>query len=272
MTDIIQPMPELAPEQLDTLRADIEANGILVPVIKDQHGRIIDGNNRAAIAAELGIDYPVNVVTVRDEQDAYDRAVSLNCARRHLNREQRRTLIHSEIRRRPEDSDRAIAKRVGTSASTVGAVRAKVSKLDSLAAEFEETANEMRVESAARMLPLLFHPKVTIAQVRAAWQTGMADLDANEFLGNIAAVWLRYRVFDPMDDYLANEWAADKERWNSDGIEVYPAKELPQRIDGLTDWLPMMGVVLRETWPEVFSDTPDGWLLAEVTAQAEAVS
>jgi ParB-like chromosome segregation protein Spo0J len=126
MAEIIQPMPELTSEELDSLRTDIAANGVLVPVVKDQHGRIIDGNHRATIATELGIDYPVTVIQVADDLDAWDKAVSLNCARRHLNREQRRDLVRAEIRRRPEDSDRAIARRVGCSPSTVGSVRADI--------------------------------------------------------------------------------------------------------------------------------------------------
>src|SRR5262245_5502327 len=85
-TSIVQPMPELSPDQLGALRADITANGVLVPVVRDQYGRIIDGHNRAAIAAELGIEYPVQVVEIADDNDAMDRAVSLNCTRRHLTR------------------------------------------------------------------------------------------------------------------------------------------------------------------------------------------
>jgi ParB-like chromosome segregation protein Spo0J len=121
-----QPMPELEPEQWDGLVADILANGVLVPVIKDQHGRILDGNNRAKIAGQLGIEYPVKVVQVADDADAWDKAVSLNCARRHLNREQKRDLIAREVMRRPDQSDRAIANRVGASPTTVGTVRAAV--------------------------------------------------------------------------------------------------------------------------------------------------
>lgn len=122
----IQPMPELSPDQLDALRADVAANGVLVPVVKDQHGRILDGNHRAAIAAELGVDYPTVMVTVTDDGDAWDKAVALNCSRRHLNREQVREIIGNEISRRPDDSDRAIARRVGCSPTTVGSVRAEV--------------------------------------------------------------------------------------------------------------------------------------------------
>jgi hypothetical protein len=144
-------MPELSPEQWDALAADILANGVLVPVVKDQHGRILDGNNRAAIAAELGIDYPVTVVTVANDQDAYDRAVSLNCARRHLNREQTRELIRAEIHRRPEQSDRAIAKRVGCSPTTVGSVRAEVeAERQRLATEERRRVLEREAEERRR--------------------------------------------------------------------------------------------------------------------------
>lgn len=129
MSNAIQPMPELEPDQWDALVADIVANGVLVPVVKDQHGRILDGNNRAAIAEQLGIDYPVRIVEVADDADAWDKAVSLNCARRHLNREQKRDLIAAELMRRPQQSDRAIANRVGASPTTVGTVRAAVNKL-----------------------------------------------------------------------------------------------------------------------------------------------
>ena len=144
MSDVIQPMPELSPEQWDALAADILANGVLVPVVKDQHGRILDGNNRAAIAEKLGIDYPVQVVEVADDGEAWDRAVSLNCARRHLNREQTRELIRAEILRREDQSDRAISRRVGCSPSTVGAVRAEIeAQRDRQRAEERRRAEEL---------------------------------------------------------------------------------------------------------------------------------
>jgi ParB-like chromosome segregation protein Spo0J len=76
-------MPTLTPEQFDALRADIAENGVVIPVVKDQYGRVIDGNHRAAIAAGLGIDYPVQTVEVADDDEAITLAVSLNCTRRH---------------------------------------------------------------------------------------------------------------------------------------------------------------------------------------------
>src|SRR5829696_5873844 len=65
-----QVMPDLTDEKFDALRDDIADRGIQYKVIVDQHGRILDGYNRAKIAAELGIDVPVEIHTVEDDQDA----------------------------------------------------------------------------------------------------------------------------------------------------------------------------------------------------------
>jgi hypothetical protein len=157
-------MPELADEQLDSLRTDIAANGVLVPVVVDQHGRILDGNHRAAIAAELGIDYPTVTVTVVDDDDAWDKAVSLNCARRHLTREQTREVIKGEIRR-TDDSDRAIARRVGCSPSTVGSVRAEVH------AEFVELDQKLRAEVHRVRGMIAMRAQLRHRDNREPWQT-----------------------------------------------------------------------------------------------------
>lgn len=122
---VFQPMPPLGEDQLTALREDIAKNGVLVPVTVDQHGRVLDGHNRSAIARELGIDYPTVVVEVADDEAAMDLAVTLNGARRHLNQEQKRALIEHELIRRPYDSDRAISRRVGCSPTTVGTVRSE---------------------------------------------------------------------------------------------------------------------------------------------------
>jgi hypothetical protein len=44
------------------LRASIRTHGVLVAVVRDQHGRIIDGHHRERIAAELGVACPVETV------------------------------------------------------------------------------------------------------------------------------------------------------------------------------------------------------------------
>jgi ParB-like chromosome segregation protein Spo0J len=125
-----QVMPPLSTEEYAGLREDIAAHGVLVPITVDQHGVIIDGHHRAKIAEELGISCPRAVREFANDDERHDAALGLNLKRRHLNREQMRELIAVEFERTPEASDRAVARRLGCSPSTVGAVR-RVSKLDS---------------------------------------------------------------------------------------------------------------------------------------------
>src|SRR4051812_43707008 len=56
-----QPMPALTTEEYDALKTDIAARGVLVPVVVDQHGRLLDGHHRRQAAIELGIDCPAEV-------------------------------------------------------------------------------------------------------------------------------------------------------------------------------------------------------------------
>ncbi len=127
---VFQVMPPLSAEEYAALRDDIAERGIVVPVVVDQHGRLLDGHHRRRIADELGIDCPVEVHQVTDDEDARQVALTLNLTRRHLSREQRRELIAREAAARPGDSDRAIARRLGCSPTTVAAVRRPVSNLD----------------------------------------------------------------------------------------------------------------------------------------------
>lgn len=101
----------------DALRASIERFGVLVPVVKDQHGNIIDGHHRARIADQLGVPYRVDVVQVADEDEAREIARTLNADRRQLTEEQRRAVV-VELRRQGH-SERAIAGALGVSKATV---------------------------------------------------------------------------------------------------------------------------------------------------------
>jgi site-specific DNA-methyltransferase (adenine-specific) len=97
----------------DALRASIERFGVLVPVVRDQHGRIIDGHHRARIADEVGVKYRIDMVTVSGEDEAAEIARTLNADRRHLDEEQRRE-IAAELRRQGH-SYRAIGGALGVS-------------------------------------------------------------------------------------------------------------------------------------------------------------
>lgn len=111
---VAKPLPD---DVRAALTASIESFGVLVPIIKDQHGRIIDGHHRAAIAADLGMDAPVETFDVEDDEHARTLAVTLNADRRQMSADERRQVV---ARLRSEGhSLRAIAESHGVSHTTI---------------------------------------------------------------------------------------------------------------------------------------------------------
>jgi ParB-like chromosome segregation protein Spo0J len=122
-----QVMPPLTAEEYAALKASIAERGILVPVVLDQHGNIIDGHYRLQVAAELGITIYDRLIThVEDEDQARSLARVHNLTRRHLSRAQRRQLIGQEIEANPDRSDREIGRLLGVDHKTVGSVRREI--------------------------------------------------------------------------------------------------------------------------------------------------
>jgi ParB-like chromosome segregation protein Spo0J len=113
----IQPFAPLDPVIEAALRASIERFGVIVPVVQDQHGRVLDGNHRARIAGELGVAYAVDNRNVKDDAEAAELARTLNEDRRQLTPEQRRGVVAAL--REAGHSTRAIAGAVGVSNKTV---------------------------------------------------------------------------------------------------------------------------------------------------------
>jgi hypothetical protein len=64
------PFPPLDAAADAALRTSIRMFGVLVPVARDPHGRTLDGHNRERIAGELGAEYRVDVLEVRDDEHA----------------------------------------------------------------------------------------------------------------------------------------------------------------------------------------------------------
>lgn len=109
----IQPFANLDTETEDALRASIKRRGVVVPIVVDQNGRIIDGHHRARIARELNVTCPQVSRRVRDDEDANELAYSLNADRRQMSAEQRRQVV-ADLREQGY-SLRAIAGVVGVS-------------------------------------------------------------------------------------------------------------------------------------------------------------
>ena len=217
-------MPPLSEEEYAALRNDIEHNGILVPILVDQHGRILDGHHRVKIANELGIDYQREVREIADDNEAHDLALTLNLVRRHLNREQKRALIRSEIERTPDASDREIARRTASAPTTVGAVRRRLSNLDTPLSDEDregladaeariERANEIAEEARARRRELL--SKLDTERTYADWvrdaregRHGLDDLESE--LHDHWQEWQDHAIGEtPEETWERVEWAVD---------------------------------------------------------------
>lgn len=117
-----QLLPPLTDSEYADLKADIAEHGVLVPVLINDDGTIIDGHHRIEIARSLGIYCPYEIKTY-DEAEARTLAVTLNTHRRHLNQAQKRDLLALLITAAPEKSDRQHAAAVGVHHNTVASVR-----------------------------------------------------------------------------------------------------------------------------------------------------
>jgi hypothetical protein len=110
-------LPALDASTAVALRDSIEMHGVVVPVVVDQHGRIIDGHHRSRIADDLGITYIKRSMEVADEDEFRRLSVELNTIRRHMPIEERQRIV-AELRALGH-SVRAIAGTVGAPKSTV---------------------------------------------------------------------------------------------------------------------------------------------------------
>jgi len=80
-------IPEMLPDEYETLKADIEARGQVVP-IETYQGALIDGRHRYRACKELKIEPDVVEVDIGDLTPA-EYVWSVNGVRRHLTVEQR---------------------------------------------------------------------------------------------------------------------------------------------------------------------------------------
>ena len=124
MTITTNLLPDLTPWAYDALKESIRRWKVILPVVKDENGDIIDGRQRVRACDELGItDYPVLTLAGLTDDEKRDHAFVLNLVRRRLNQQQMRDLIAAELKRTPDLSDNWLAQILGTTDKTVAAVR-----------------------------------------------------------------------------------------------------------------------------------------------------
>jgi ParB-like chromosome segregation protein Spo0J len=111
--DALDPVTEAA------LRASIVKFGVLVPVVTDQHGNVIDGHHRMRLAEAEQVAYRTEVIEVESPEHATELALTLNADRRQLTRDQRREVV-AHLRELGH-SFRAIGNALGVSVATAHA-------------------------------------------------------------------------------------------------------------------------------------------------------
>lgn len=122
-----QLMPSLPTWEYEALKESIRQHGVIVPVIKDEHGTIIDGHHRDRACRELKIkNVPTITLAGLTDEQKRDHALVLNLVRRKITRKQMRAIIATELRRTPDISNQWLAEIVGSSDKTVQSVRQKL--------------------------------------------------------------------------------------------------------------------------------------------------
>lgn len=119
-----QLMPELPTWEFEALKESIRQHGVIVPIIRDENGTIIDGHHRDRACRELRIkNVPTITLAGLTEDQKRDHALVLNLVRRKINRKQMRAIIATELRRTPDISNQWLAEVVGSTDKTVDSVR-----------------------------------------------------------------------------------------------------------------------------------------------------
>lgn len=117
----------LTQSEYESLKLDIERNGIQVPIVIGEHVPLVDGRHRCLIAKELGLEQiPAIFLQGYTEQQERDLAYSLNTARRQLTRAQKVAIARSELMRNRNRSDRTVAGISGLDRPSVAALRAEI--------------------------------------------------------------------------------------------------------------------------------------------------
>lgn len=114
---VIQPMQPYSEAEEWALDKSMELYGFLGAIVRDQYGRILDGNQRQRLGRLRGLKVPHTTTFIRDDAHAIDIARTLNTVRRHYTKEQREEL--APLMRDQGYTYEAIAEALGVGKATV---------------------------------------------------------------------------------------------------------------------------------------------------------
>lgn len=145
--------PPLPQDEYEALCQSIAQHGVLVPVVVDEEGEIIDGRHRKWAADEVGANCPVEVqqgLTLREKREL---SITLNAGRRHMTTGEKRMLATAELMHDQNRSDREIARAVGVDHKTVGKLRREIEIAEGVYQETEPTAEDEKVVASLDEMP-----------------------------------------------------------------------------------------------------------------------
>lgn len=120
-------IPQLTADRLEALEKSIRENGIRTPLIADQSGVVVCGNNRLAVAQKIGLDSVPVVYRTIAKEDRFHYAVRDNVERRQLSPAEIDLILEEFFKDIPEQlekqkREKAHAARSGKSGSPTGSV------------------------------------------------------------------------------------------------------------------------------------------------------
>ena len=95
----------MSAEEYESFKEDIKENGLLVPIIVNQEGVILDGHHRYRACKELGIECRYEIKRFNDRLEEKDHVIGVNVARRNLSEYNEGVLI---LKRKPIRSEIAM--------------------------------------------------------------------------------------------------------------------------------------------------------------------
>lgn len=127
-------VPRLTGREYRALLTNIRTHGVLVPIIIDELGQIIDGYHRWRAATRCGRrDVPVTMVCGLTDDEKRQLARRTNLCRRHVTAGQKTAMVEQQLRETPELASRAIARLLGVDHKLVTRARKRLEKTGEIA-------------------------------------------------------------------------------------------------------------------------------------------
>lgn len=240
--------PQLPPDEMRKLAADIKANGVQVAVVLRSSGRrgqnldeLIDGRNRLDAMAMARVplmrpdgsaNFPVHIL--EDGEDPYDAVVSHNITRRHLTTPMKQALIDKLVALNPTRSNRQIGELAKVDHKTVSVRRKKLEA----AGEIPQVNSTIGADGKSR--PVNRSPSDNLPRV------GRASLDRLNRLRSI--------LFRMPPDRLGQELVKHPPETRAALFALLPPSQRAQWEAELTAALPAASPALLKSEPEATSE------------------